>query len=52
MLGVETFVFLEDTGDERVVSSNQRFDPDTGTFATASYLNGRVVGVDFVIVPG
>jgi hypothetical protein len=52
MLGIKTFVFLEDTGDERVVSSIRCFDTVTGTFETASYLNGQIVGVDFPIIPG
>ncbi len=35
-----------------MVSSIQRFNPETGKYETAGYHNGQVVGVDFPIKPG
>lgn len=39
-------------GGETVVSSIQRFNPNTGQFEIAGYHNGQPAGVDFLIVPG
>ena len=46
------FQILQAIGDETVISSIQRFNPDTGKFETAGYLNGQIVGVDFPISTG
>jgi len=46
------FQLLQAIGDETVVFSIQRFNPDTGNFEAASYLNGEVVGVNFSIRTG
>ena len=46
------FTLLVAIGDETVVSSVQRFNPDIGHFETAAYHNGQPVGVDFPITDG
>ena len=50
--GMSAFELLKRIGDETVVSSIQRFNPDTGRFETAVYKDGQPAGVDFQIIPG
>jgi hypothetical protein len=46
------FQLLQKIGNESVVSGIQRYNPETGKFETASYLNGQTVGVNFPIRAG
>lgn len=50
--GMTAFQLLEKIRNEAMISSIQRFNPDTGRFETAVYENGQPVGVDFPIVAG
>jgi len=45
------FLLLQKIGKDNAISI-QRFNPGTGNFETASYLNGEIVGVNFPIKPG
>jgi hypothetical protein len=49
---ITAYQLLQKIGDDSVVSSIQRYDPDTGKFETAGYLNGQAVGVNFPIKTG
>ena len=46
------FDLLQAIGDEAIVSSIQRFNPDTGMFETAGYYNNQPAGVNFPIRAG
>jgi len=50
--GATAYLLLYDIGGPAVVSSIQRYNPDTGKFETASYLNGQPVGVNYPIKSG
>ena len=45
--GFSAYDLLEHMGGSSIVSSIQRFNPVTGLFETATFLNGSPVGVDF-----
>ncbi len=45
------FLLLQKIGEDNAISI-QRFNPDTGNFETASYLNGEIMGIDFPIRAG
>ncbi|MCP3869977.1 MAG: tandem-95 repeat protein, partial [Gammaproteobacteria bacterium] len=48
-IGVTAFLLLTSIGDETILSSIQRLNPASGRIESASYFNGRPVGVDFPI---
>jgi hypothetical protein len=51
IIHVSAFVLLEDMGGEAVVKSIQQFNPATGKFDTAAYVDGNLAGVDFALNP-
>jgi hypothetical protein len=52
LVDTTAFQLLRKIGNDSVVSGIQRYNPDTGKFETAGYLNGQAVGVNFPIKAG
>jgi hypothetical protein len=49
---LKAYQLLQKIGDDTAVSGIQRFNPVTGKFETASYINGQPAGVNFPIKAG